>query len=123
MAVPVSSNDVNININQLDCGTFTGAMLYVPKAHRADVLALDQPAAAAFAAYITQEGPKGIKSESPAPAATMVLDAAVRESAAMALDHPSATGSTESFDADEASAAGRQAHRPAGGGAGTTLLR
>ncbi|HVX83649.1 MAG TPA: GNAT family N-acetyltransferase [Phycisphaerae bacterium] len=33
-----------------------GAMLYVPKAHRADVLALDARAAQAFAAYIVHRG-------------------------------------------------------------------
>jgi GNAT superfamily N-acetyltransferase len=33
-----------------------GAMLYVPKAHRADVLALDAACAAAFAAYIAAAG-------------------------------------------------------------------
>lgn len=34
----------------------SGAMLYVPKAHRADVLALDEPTAHAFARYIARAG-------------------------------------------------------------------
>ena len=50
VATPVESDNVNINIPQLDSSRFSGAMLYVPKAHRADVLALDPPTAAAFVA-------------------------------------------------------------------------
>jgi GNAT superfamily N-acetyltransferase len=56
-------SDLNININKLDWNKFSGAMLYVPKAHRADVLALDAPTAAAFASYITYQGPKAIRSD------------------------------------------------------------
>lgn len=37
-------------------GELTGAMLYVPKAHRADVLALDDATAARFAEYIALNG-------------------------------------------------------------------
>ncbi|MCL2646258.1 MAG: GNAT family N-acetyltransferase [Phycisphaerales bacterium] len=48
-----------------DCGRFCGAMLYVPKAHRADVLALDEATAQAFASYITHQGPKAIKPDIP----------------------------------------------------------
>ncbi len=56
VATPTTSEIVNINIPQLDARKFSGAMLYVPKAHRADVLALDPPTAAAFAAYISHKG-------------------------------------------------------------------
>ncbi|MGN6368340.1 MAG: GNAT family N-acetyltransferase [Phycisphaerae bacterium] len=56
VATPTGSDVVNINTPQLDAGKFSGAMLYVPKAHRADVLALDPPTAAAFAAYISHKG-------------------------------------------------------------------
>lgn len=37
-------------------GNCSGAMLYVPKAHRADVLALDKLTAQAFTSYILQRG-------------------------------------------------------------------
>jgi GNAT superfamily N-acetyltransferase len=56
VAAPLSSNNSHINIPQLDPAAFSGAMLYVPKAHRADVLALDPPTAAAFASYISHAG-------------------------------------------------------------------
>ena len=56
VATPVESEHININIPQLDSARFSGAMLYVPKAHRADVLAFDPPTAAAFASYISQQG-------------------------------------------------------------------
>jgi len=56
VATPVDSDNLNINIPQLDSGRFSGAMLYVPKAHRADVMALDPQTAAAFAAYISHKG-------------------------------------------------------------------
>ncbi len=56
VATPTTSEVVNINTPQLDAAKFSGAMLYVPKAHRADVLALDPPTAAAFAAYISHKG-------------------------------------------------------------------
>ncbi len=58
VAGPVVNNsrNVDINISTLDCGHLTGAMLYVPKAHRADVLALDELTARAFAGYIIQKG-------------------------------------------------------------------
>ena len=56
VATPTTSDNININTPQLDAGKFSGAMLYVPKAHRADVLALDLPTAAAFAAYISHKG-------------------------------------------------------------------
>jgi GNAT superfamily N-acetyltransferase len=62
-AIDDRRNDVDINNSQLDVHAFTGAMLYVPKAHRADVLALDPSSAAAFAAYIQQQGPKALKSD------------------------------------------------------------
>jgi len=58
VATPIESDHVNINIPQLDPSRFSGALLYVPKAHRADVLALDPPTAAAFAAYISHQGLK-----------------------------------------------------------------
>jgi GNAT superfamily N-acetyltransferase len=38
-------------------------MLYVPKAHRADVIATDPATAAAFAAYIINRGPLALKSD------------------------------------------------------------
>jgi GNAT superfamily N-acetyltransferase len=55
-ATPIESDSININIPQLDSDRFSGAMLYVPKAHRADVLALNPPTAAAFASYISHHG-------------------------------------------------------------------
>ena len=67
VATPVESDNVNINIPQLNVEAFSGAMLYVPKAHRADVLALDPATAAAFAAYISHQGPKLLRSDPPAP--------------------------------------------------------
>jgi len=63
VATPMDSDNVNINIPQLDSAKFSGAMLYVPKAHRADVLALDAQTAAAFAAYISHRGPIAGKSD------------------------------------------------------------
>ena len=54
-----------INTPPSDCSQFCGAMLYVPKAHRADVLALDQPTALAFASYIAHQGPRAIKPDLP----------------------------------------------------------
>ncbi len=56
VASPNDHNDSNINISQIDGEKLSGAMLYVPKAHRADVLALDAPTAGAFASYITHRG-------------------------------------------------------------------
>ncbi len=67
VATPVTSEHVNINIPQLESAAFSGAMLYVPKAHRADVLALDPPTAAAFASYISHQGLKLLRAEAPAP--------------------------------------------------------
>jgi GNAT superfamily N-acetyltransferase len=52
------STDLHITISQLNPLLFSGAMLYVPKAHRADVMALDPATAAAFAAYISHQGPR-----------------------------------------------------------------
>jgi GNAT superfamily N-acetyltransferase len=46
-------------------------MLYVPKAHRADVLALDANTAAAFATYIRHQGPKAVSAERNEPDATV----------------------------------------------------
>jgi ribosomal protein S18 acetylase RimI-like enzyme len=48
--------DEHIKMPSGDGGRLTGAMLYVPKAHRADVLALDRVTALAFASYILQRG-------------------------------------------------------------------
>ncbi len=56
-ATPADPARENLALAQLSPGAFSGAMLYVPKAHRADVLALDQPTAAAFAAYIGAASP------------------------------------------------------------------
>lgn len=64
------SQYVNINIAQLDPASFSGAMLYVPKAHRADVLALDPPTAAAFAAYISHQGPRFLPANGTASSAS-----------------------------------------------------
>lgn len=62
-----------------DPGAMTGAMLYVPKAHRADVLAADAATAGAFARYIARVGaitpvpvaeavaPSGVAMEEAAP--------------------------------------------------------
>jgi GNAT superfamily N-acetyltransferase len=66
VATPVASDNVNINIPQLDSAAFSGAMLYVPKAHRADVLALDPSTAAAFASYISHLGLRILRGENPA---------------------------------------------------------
>jgi GNAT superfamily N-acetyltransferase len=63
VAAPNDYNDTNINISQFDGSKLSGAMLYVPKAHRADVLALDAPTATAFASYITHRGNISIKSD------------------------------------------------------------
>jgi GNAT superfamily N-acetyltransferase len=54
-------------------------MLYVPKAHRADVLALDPATAAAFAAYIGHQGPRMLLANggtASSPAATPAVAAA-----------------------------------------------
>ncbi len=56
----------NINITNIESTALSGAMLYVPKAHRADVLATDSATAAAFAAYIRHQGPKMLPPESSA---------------------------------------------------------
>ncbi len=52
--------DYNTHIDEKSCTDdsrrLAGAMLYVPKAHCADVLALDPATAGAFAAYIAQVG-------------------------------------------------------------------
>jgi GNAT superfamily N-acetyltransferase len=71
VATPMESDHVNINIPQLDPARFSGAMLYVPKAHRADVLALDAPTAAAFAAYISHQGARVLKNEPSSAAAAL----------------------------------------------------
>jgi GNAT superfamily N-acetyltransferase len=62
-ALPAQESGVQINISTLSHELFAGAMLYVPKAHRADVLALDSAAAAAFAAYIRHQGPRAVSAE------------------------------------------------------------
>ncbi len=49
-------SSINTDISSLTIKHMTGAMLYVPKAHRADVLAQDEETARQFAAYITQNG-------------------------------------------------------------------
>jgi GNAT superfamily N-acetyltransferase len=67
VAAPITSEHININIPQLDAAEFSGAMLYVPKAHRADVLALDPATAAAFASYISQQGSKILRAEAATP--------------------------------------------------------
>ena len=58
LVLAVSSNNIHTPITQYDPAAFSGAMLYVPKAHRADVLALDASTAAAFASYICHQGAK-----------------------------------------------------------------
>ncbi len=59
ISIDSSTND-NINVSTLNSGQLAGAMLYVPKAHRADVLANDAATAAAFCMYITQRGPAAV---------------------------------------------------------------
>ncbi|HEY4329461.1 MAG TPA: hypothetical protein VGN88_06975, partial [Phycisphaerae bacterium] len=98
VAIPAMSINKNINMSILEDAQFSGAMLYVPKAHRADVMALDQAAAAAFAAYITQEGPKVMRSEG-APSVPGILDAAVEETAAIATNVPPTTAAAPSSPA------------------------
>ena len=49
-AIPMPPSPPNVSAG------LTGAMLYVPKAHRADILALDTPTANAFVHYIRQIG-------------------------------------------------------------------
>jgi ribosomal protein S18 acetylase RimI-like enzyme len=56
VAAAPNTYNVDVNTNICEPGAFCGAMLYVPKAHRADVLALDQATAAAFASYICRQG-------------------------------------------------------------------
>jgi GNAT superfamily N-acetyltransferase len=88
VATPVLSEHVNINISQLDTAAFSGAMLYVPKAHRADVLALDPPAAAAFASYISHQGVKALRAEalpSTPPAAESKVPGSVASNGAAVL--------------------------------------
>ncbi len=48
--------DTDIKMSRVTDERLTGAMLYVPKAHRADVLALDRVTALAFASYILHRG-------------------------------------------------------------------
>ena len=69
VAVCGEADHKQINISTLDATKISGALLYVPKAHRADVLALDPAAAAAFAAYIRSQGPKAVGNERPEPPA------------------------------------------------------
>ncbi len=65
VATPIDeSTNININIPQLDSDSFSGAMLYVPKAHRAPTYwRWTLPTAAAFASYISHQGPKFIRNE------------------------------------------------------------
>ena len=67
LVAAIRNGNETISTPPSDCGQFCGAMLYVPKAHRADVLALDEPTAAAFASYISHQGPKAIKPDNPPP--------------------------------------------------------
>jgi GNAT superfamily N-acetyltransferase len=53
LVAAVTGIDEHINMATVDPAAMCGAMLFVPKAHRADVLALDAAAAAAFAGYIS----------------------------------------------------------------------
>lgn len=52
----VASPGVDINISTIVDEPITGAMLYVPKAHRADILACDLATSTAFAHYIARRG-------------------------------------------------------------------
>jgi GNAT superfamily N-acetyltransferase len=63
LASPHEFNHSHITIHQEDIVAYSGAMLYVPKAHRADVIATDPATAAAFAAYIIHRGPLALKSD------------------------------------------------------------
>ena len=51
----------DITIHTLDVGRLSGVMLYVPKAHRAHVRAMDPPTAEAFAAYIHTRGAQPVE--------------------------------------------------------------
>ncbi len=68
LVLAMPSEYIHINIQQSEWLKACGAMLYVPKAHRADVLALDLQAASAFAAYIahcgTSETPGSVEGNS-----------------------------------------------------------
>ncbi len=63
--IVAASNELSnehIDIQNLD-GRISGAMLYVPKAHCADVLALDPVTASAFCMYIRHRGVAAIRSD------------------------------------------------------------
>lgn len=62
------STSTNNNHSISEAGDLTGAMLYVPKAHRADVLAKDDQTAAKFAQYIVQHGATTDSNGNPAAA-------------------------------------------------------
>jgi GNAT superfamily N-acetyltransferase len=70
-----------IDISTLDVSKLSGAMLYVPKAHRADVLALYPEVAAAFSAYIRHQGSKTTRSEGEAEIAQGGEDESTKEQA------------------------------------------
>jgi GNAT superfamily N-acetyltransferase len=82
VAAPASAENNQINIYQHDPDSFSGAMLYVPKAHRADVLALDAPTAAAFASYICHQGAKARAEGAEAPAASEAAGVSEKSAAA-----------------------------------------
>ena len=63
-----ASCNQNINISLLEHAPLAGAMLYVPKAHRADVLALTPAVAAALASYICHQGARAVHAYVPAVA-------------------------------------------------------
>jgi len=104
-AMPENTNSVNINIQQLDSAALCGAMLYVPRAHRADVLALDEPAAEAFASYIGRTG----RAEPAVPEAKIPPAETNPESAAEPARAPAGASAPEApaFSLTDLSANGR----------------
>lgn len=73
-AISGDSNNNEVDISKLKDELLTGAMLYVPKAHRADVLAMDAATAAAFAGYISKQGGGAAMTGDPGTAAPVAID-------------------------------------------------
>lgn len=92
-ALAVDNSNIDININKIETAAFSGAMLYVPKAHRADVLALDERIAEAFAAYIGEVGkPDGHAPGTRPPPSAGKFQAPAGASAGNGAGHRSAGG-------------------------------
>lgn len=100
VAAPIDDSlHLNSNTPPLDPGQFSGAMLYVPKAHRADVLALDAATAAAFAAYISHQGARGLRGDGVSNASMNGSPAAANGSGTPVAAHlPNGTGTSGTAD-------------------------